>query len=96
MVTVEESVLRTEMTTLESQEEDAPKRVLFYKVIAEKPLTVCGCGKFKINALGDHLCTCTVHSGAKRAHDWVVDQLADLFRTTHRVKTQQVVKSLVQ
>ncbi len=32
MVTVEESVLRTEMTGLEShQEEDAPKRVLFYK-----------------------------------------------------------------
>ena len=40
-----------------------------------------------------YLCTCTAHSGAKKAHDWVVDQLADLFRTTHRVKTQQVVKS---
>jgi hypothetical protein len=39
------------------------------------------------------LCTCTAHSGAKKAHDWSVDQLADLFRTTHRVKTQQVVKS---
>ncbi len=42
--------------------------------------------------LGDHLCTCTAHSGAKNAHDWVVDELVDLFRTTHRVKTQQVVK----
>ena len=31
VATVEESVLRTEMTGLESQEEDAPKRVLFYK-----------------------------------------------------------------
>jgi hypothetical protein len=62
-------------------------------VIAEKPLAVCGCHKFKIDALGDHLCTCTVHSGAKKDHDWVVDQLVDLFRTTHRVKTQQVVKS---
>ncbi len=31
VVTVEESVLRTEMADLESQEEDAPKRVLFYK-----------------------------------------------------------------
>ena len=31
MSTVEESVLRTEMADLESQEEDAPKRVLFYK-----------------------------------------------------------------
>jgi hypothetical protein len=126
--TVEESVLRTEMTGLESQEEDAPQRVLFYRpmswlgqirphrrdeswsaclwqtffstsmgaqipVIAEKPLAVCGCRKFKIDALGDHLCTCTSHSGAKKAHDWAVDQLADLFRTTHRVKTQQVVKN---
>ncbi len=36
------------------------------------------------------------HSGAKKAHDWAVDQLADLFRTTHRVKTQQVVKILGQ
>jgi hypothetical protein len=34
VATVEESVLRTEMTVLESQEEDAPKRVLFYKPMA--------------------------------------------------------------
>ena len=54
---------------------------------------VCGCRKFGIDALGDHLCTCTAHSGAKKAHDWAVDQFADLFRTTHKVKTQQVVKS---
>ena len=39
------------------------------------------------------MCTCTVHSGAKKAHDWVVGQLADLFRTTHTAKTQQVVRS---
>ncbi len=31
MDTVEDSVLRTEMTGLESQEEDAPKRLLFFK-----------------------------------------------------------------
>ncbi len=31
VATIEESVLRTEMVGLESQEEDAPKRVLFYK-----------------------------------------------------------------
>ncbi len=31
VATVEESVFRMEMTDLESQEEDAPKRVLFYK-----------------------------------------------------------------
>ncbi len=62
-------------------------------MIAEKPLAVCGCRKFKIDALGDHLYTCSSHNGAKKAHDWAVDQLADLFRTTHKVKTQQVVKS---
>jgi hypothetical protein len=27
------------------------------------------------------------------AHDWAVDALADLFRATHRVKTQQVASS---
>ena len=31
VATVEESVLRTEMVGLESQEEDAPKRILFFK-----------------------------------------------------------------
>jgi hypothetical protein len=116
------------MAGLESQEEDAPKRILFFKpmsclgkirphrrdeswsaslwetyfstsmggqipVIEENPFVVCGRRKFGIDALGDHLCTCTPHSGAKKAHDWEVDQLADLFRTTHKVKTQQVVKN---
>jgi hypothetical protein len=62
-------------------------------VITEKPLAACGCRKFQIDPLGDHLSTCSAHSGAKKAHDWAVDQLADLFRTTHKVKTQQVMKS---
>jgi hypothetical protein len=48
-------------------------------VITEKPLAVCGCHKFKIDSLGDHLCTCTDHSGDKKAHDWVVDQLPGYF-----------------
>ena len=65
-------------------------------VIAEKPLAACGCKKFQLDALGDHLCTCTAHSGAKKAHDWTVDQLADLFRTTHKVKTPHVAKRLGQ
>jgi hypothetical protein len=60
--------------------------------IVEKPLATCGCRKFQLDPLGDHLNTCTTHSGVKKAHDWMVDQLADLFRTTHKVKTQQVVK----
>jgi hypothetical protein len=123
VATVEESVLRMKMTGLESQEEDAPGRVLFFKpmswlgqirthrrdeswsaslwqtffstsmgaqipVIPEKPLVVCGCRKFQVDTMGDHLCTCTTHSGVKKVHDWVVDQLTDLFRTTHKVKTQ--------
>jgi hypothetical protein len=49
-------------------------------VIAEKPTAVCGCRKFQIDHVGDHLNTCTTHSGAKKAHDWAVDQLADLSR----------------
>ncbi len=128
VVTVEESVLKTEMVGLESQEADAPKRILFFKsmswlgqirphrrdeswsaslcqtffstsmgdqipVIVEIPLATCGCKKFQLDPLGDHLNTCTTHSGAKKAHDWMVDQFADLFHTTHKVKTQQVVKS---
>ncbi len=40
----------------------------------------------------DHVSTCTAHSGVKKDHDWAVDQLTELFHTTHRVKTQQVVK----
>ena len=46
----------------------------------------------KINQpnLDDHVSTCTTHSGVKKDHDWEVDQLPDLFRTTHKVKTQQV------
>ncbi len=54
-------------------------------------LTVCGCRKFQVDEMGDHLCTCTAHSGDKKVHDWVVDQLTDFFRSTHKVKTQQVV-----
>jgi hypothetical protein len=55
--------------------------------IAEKPLAACGYRKFKLDTLG-----CTSHWGTKKAHDWTVDKLTDLFRTTHKVKTQQVVK----
>jgi hypothetical protein len=63
-------------------------------VIAEKPLATCGCRKFQLDPLGDHLNTCTAHSGVKKTHDWTVDQMTDLFRTTRKVKTQQVIKSL--
>ena len=43
--------------------------------LADLP-SACGCQKFAIDALGDHVSTCTAHSGAKKAHDWAVDQLA--------------------
>ncbi len=128
MATVEDSVLRTELAGLESQEEDAPKRIPSFKpmswlgqirphrrdeawsasllqtffamtmgaqipLIAEKLLAACGCRKFQLDEIGEHLCTCTAHSGAKKAHDWADEQLADLFRTTHKTKTQHVTKS---
>jgi hypothetical protein len=62
-------------------------------VISEKPLTTCGSRKFQIDPLADHFCACTTHSGAKKAHDWVVDQLTNLFLTTHKAKLQQVIPS---
>ena len=37
--------------------------------------------------------SCTSHSDAKKAHEWSVDQITDLFRTTHKVKTQQLAKN---
>ena len=45
-------------------------------VISEKQLAACGCRKFQIDPLGDHISTCNSHSGAKKAHDWAVDQVA--------------------
>ena len=116
------------MAGLESQEEDAPKRILFFKpmswlgqirshrrdgtwptspwqtffstsmgaqipVIAEKPLATCGCRKFQLDPLGDHLNTCTAHSGAKKVHDWMVDQVADLFHTTHKKTEVSIVET---
>ena len=56
----------------------------------EIPPSACGFRKFTCDVLGDHVNTCTAHSGDKKDHNWVVDQLADLFRTTHMVMTQQV------
>jgi hypothetical protein len=38
------------------------------------------------------LATCTSHSGVKKAHDWTVKQLANLFHTTYHTKTQHVTK----
>ena len=38
-------------------------------VISEKQLAACGCRRFQIDPLGDHISTCNSHSGAKKAHD---------------------------
>jgi hypothetical protein len=64
-------------------------------VIVEKPLATCGCRKFQLDPLGDHLNTCTFHSGAKKAHDWMVDQLDDLFRPHIRLKHIRWLKTEV-
>jgi hypothetical protein len=41
---------------------------------------------------GDHTSTCTAHSGATNAHDWMVSVLGPLFRTAgHVVRTQHGV-----
>ena len=45
------------------------------------------CKKCALDALGDDARHLYAHSGAKKAHDWAVEQLANLFRTTHRVQT---------
>ena len=46
-----------------------------------------------LDVLGDHLNTCITHSGDKKAHDWTVEQITDLFHATHKVKTHQVVRT---
>jgi hypothetical protein len=56
------------------------------------PLTQCGCKKQAMDFHGDHTATCTAHSGATKAHDWMVSVLGPLFRTAgHTVRTQHGV-----
>jgi hypothetical protein len=42
--------------------------------------------RFSIDALGDHVNTCTVHPGTKKVHDWTVENLTDLFSHTPQRK----------
>jgi hypothetical protein len=52
------------------------------------PGATCGCNKFLLDLHGDHISTCKSHSGATKAHDWMVTQLGPLFGTTgHIVET---------
>ena len=48
------------------------------------PLAKCGCKKHPLDLNGDHTSTCTAHSGATKAHDWMVSVLGPLFRTAAR------------
>ena len=58
------------------------------------PAAKCGCKKFLLDTHGDHISTCTAHSGATKAHDWMVGRLGPLFRTAgHRVRTQHGVST---
>ena len=47
--------------------------------IAALPPSTCA-KKLALDDLGDHVSTCTAHSGAKKAHDWAVEQITDLFQ----------------
>jgi hypothetical protein len=56
------------------------------------PLAKCGCKKHCMDLHSDHTSTCTAHSGATKAHDWMVGVLGPLFRTAgHTVRTQHAV-----
>jgi hypothetical protein len=56
------------------------------------PLAKCGCKKHCMDFHGDHTTTCIIHSGATKAHDWMVGVLGPLFRTAgHTVWTQHGV-----
>ncbi len=130
VATVEDSVLRTEMTGLESHEEDAPKSILFFKpmswlvqirshrrdetwsaifwqtffsasmddqipAIVEKPLATCGCKKFQLDPLGDHLNTCTPTRVPKRhTTGWLI-KLLTFFARHIRLKHSRWLKAEV-
>jgi hypothetical protein len=61
--------------------------------IAEKPLETCGYRKFQLDPLGDHLNTCTAHSGAKRhTTGWLINLLTFFVQHT-RLKHNRWLKS---
>ena len=45
------------------------------------PLAKYGCKKFCMDFHGDHTSSCTTHSGATKAHDWIVSVLGPYGRT---------------
>ncbi len=134
VTTVEESVLQMEMSGLESQEEDGPKCILFFKpmswlgqirshrrdeswssslwqtffstsmgsqipAITEKPFTTWDCRKFQLDPqatpLGDHLNTCTAHSGDKEHTTGWLTKLLNFFVQRSRLKHNTWLKAEV-
>jgi hypothetical protein len=45
------------------------------------PIAKCCCKKHCMGFHGDHINTFIAHSGATKAHDWMVGLLGQLFRT---------------
>ena len=41
--------------------------------LTELSLSTCGCKKFACDVLGDHVSTCTDHSGSKKTHGGTFD-----------------------
>ena len=61
-------------------------------IVALSP-SACGCRKFALDALWDHVKLVYRSFYLQEAHDCAVEQLGDLFCTTLEVKTQQVAQS---
>ncbi len=83
--TVEESVLKTEMAGLESQEEDAPKRILFFKQMSWLG-QIRPHRRDQLDPLGDHLNTCTTRVPKRHTTGWLIKLLtffAQRIRSKH-------------
>ena len=91
--TVPDSTLRVEMNNLKEQADNAKARELFWKPMAW--LGAIRPTSPKPRTLGDvclHDSRFGAHSGASKAHDWMVSVLGPLFRTAgHVVRTQHGV-----
>ena len=61
-------------------------------VIAEKSLVACGCRKFQLDALGDHLCTCTAHSVPRRLTTGRLTNLLTFFAQHTNLKHNRWLK----
>ena len=61
-------------------------------LITALPNVTCDCQRFALDSFGDHVSTSESHTGALKAHDWAVAQLAPIFRSAgHSVKCQYKV-----